>query len=296
MSNGDQINLILFHASAHKDPSRDSILGVGRRLQEDMIWLHEYCSDVVENASHGYRGSAHYSRAMRLLHCSSEDAESIWFWQCLETPPLRWHNVPSKPLIKDMLHRYVPADHGGRTPLQLVAVFLACTLALQHLSDVQHIEEITALTIATGAELHGGDHHHTPLLLFLSVLSGYRYLGDLVAATPRERQRGLVAWLRILQKAGVDLVAYGAEENRQFLMYRSLKNPEPPLHYWHNIQPLNFTDEVLHFNISYGPTPEDWTAKQDHMFDQYVGDFWRMPGLLDEAEVRPIPGAWIEQP
>jgi hypothetical protein len=102
-------------------------------------------------------------------------------------------------------------------------------------------------------------------------------------------------WLKILQRAGVDLVAYGTEEHRQFLTYRSLENPEPPLLYWCEIQPLDFSDEIFYIDITYGPTPEDWTVQLDRMFDQYVGDFWEMPGLFDEVEVRTVPGAWIDQ-
>ena len=220
---------------------------------------------------------------MRLLACSPEDADSVWFWQCVEIPIIGWDDVPSRETIKDVLHRYVPANHGDRTPLQLVAVRTAFELAI----NTQHAADLAAVFIAAGLKLHEGDNYHTPLLLFLSVFPRIGFVRT------RDIRRGLVAWLKILQTAGVDLALYGAQEHRQFLAYRSLESPVPPLLYWHELEPSSFSDEVFHFSISYGPTPEDWTVQLDHMFDQYVGDFWRMPGLLEE-HVRAVPGAWID--
>lgn len=99
----------------------------------------------------------------------------------------------------------------------------------------------------------------------------------------------------ILQRAGMDLIAYGAKESRRFSKYRSLKNPVPPLQYWHDLRPWRFNDEVLYFTLSYGPNLEDWTAQLD-MAEQYAGDFWQMPGLLDDSRIRAVPGGWVDDP
>jgi hypothetical protein len=63
--------------------------------------------------------------------------------------------------------------------------------------------------------------------------------------------------------------------------------------YWYDLGGLIFSLEVHHFSFSYGPMPEDWTIQLDDMSDQYVGDFWQMPGLLDES-VPTVPGVWVD--
>ena len=248
----------------------------------------------------GFEDYHYVGRAMRLLHCSPEDADSIWFWQFLDTSTTACNTVHSEETVKDMLNRYVPQHHGDKTPLQLAAVAIAYHLPTPHLSQnppdyIRCLEGIIAAIIAAGAGLHEGNHHHTPLLLFLATISGRDHWGVDLHSRPGDICRGLMAFLRILECAGVDLVAYGAEESRQFLMYRSLKNPVPPLLYWHNTSSPMFSNEVFYFSLSYGPTPEDWTVQLDHMVEQYVDEFWQMPGLLDETEVQVIPGAWIDE-
>lgn len=198
-----------------------------------------------------------------------------------------------------MLDRYIPEHHGGKTPLQLAAVAAACHLSRLHLSEellgnTRSLEVIVTAIIATGAGLHEGDNHHTPLLLFLNTIPGSPYLEIGHCLRPGVIQRALKVWLMILQSAGVDLVAYGAEESRQLLAYRRLNSPVSPLLYWYNMHRPWFGGEALQFTLSYGPTPEDWTVQLDRPVEQYVGDFWQMPGLLDE-HVRAVPGAWIDE-
>jgi hypothetical protein len=236
---------------------------------------------------------------MQLLRCSSEDADSVWFWQCLEQPINTWTVARSEEVIKDMLNRFRPEYHGSKTPLQLAAVCAATYLSWispsQKLPDMRCLEGIIAAIITTGAEVHGGNHHHTPLMLFLATVSERGSWSSEHHPRSREIQRKLVMWLKILQRAGVDLVAYGSEERRQFRIYCSLEVPVPPLLHWHNTIFSIFTKEVLHFNVSFGPEPEDWRVQLDHMIDQYVGDFWQMPGLLDGDKIRGMPGSWIEE-
>jgi hypothetical protein len=114
---------------------------------------------------------------MRLLLCSPEDADSIWFWQFIEFATTKLSSVPSEEYVKDMLNRYIPEHHGNKTILQLAAVATACHLP--HLPRRAHapdktscLEAITTAIIATGSGLHEGNHHHTPLLLFLAAVSG----------------------------------------------------------------------------------------------------------------------------
>lgn len=294
-----QGSLIAFYRNAYAETDREPLLGVGRRLREELIWLLDICGGSVGDASEDERSSFPFQRATRLLLCSPEDADSIWFWQFLELTTTGLNTVPSEDTVKDMLDRYIPEHHGGKNPLQLAAVAAACDLATLNLSEklldnTRYMEVIITAIIATGAGLHEGDNHHTPLLLFLNAIHKHHYWEINVHLRPRELQRALVVWLTILQNSGVDLVAYGAEESRQLLVYRQLNSPVPPLLYWHNIHGPSFGGEVLQFTLSYGPMPEDWTVQLDRLVEQYVGDFWQMPGLLDE-HVRAVPGAWIDE-
>jgi hypothetical protein len=286
--------LDVFHYNGHLNPRKEPLLGVGRRFREEMMWLR----DLADDADGDEWPSPLFPATMRLLLCPPEDADSIWFWQFIENAITGLSTVPEGYIVKDMLNRYMPEHHGDKTPLQLVAVATACQLRMLHLSQDQSsqtrcLEVIIAAIIATGAGLHESDHHHTPLLLFLSTIPGYRHWFNEPPTRPKDLRRGLIVWLKILQRVGVDLVAYGAQESRHFLAYGLLESPVPPLLHWHNMHPVVFSDEIFYFTFSYGPEPEDWTVELDHMADQYVGDFWQMPGLLDE-NVRAVPGAWTD--
>jgi hypothetical protein len=230
--------------------------------------------------------------------CSPEDADSIWFWQCLEQfdwALTNWRAKPSEEFMRDMLNRYMPECHGSKTPLQLAAVATAYHLANKKSDRIQYLEGIVAAIVATGVGLHEGDHYLTPLLLFLSTFSGSRYraIGGL---RPRDIQSGLRVWLKILHDTGTDLVSYGFEEAHRYLAYRALEDPTPPLEYWsganHWVFPVS--DDMFCFTFTYGPTLEDWTVELDRMVEQYVGNFWQMPGLLNEYGIRAMPGGWIE--
>lgn len=274
-------------------------MGVGRRFREELIWLRDLYDGIVENAFEDEYWSACNKKAMRLMLCPPEDADGIWFWQFLESSAPCLRTVPSEETIKDMLSRYIPEHHGEKTPLQLAAVATGHThseldLSQELLYDKSRcLEVIIAAIIASGAGLHEGDDYHTPLLLFLATIDERKLWDNDFRARSRKLKRGLIVWLKIMQNAGVDLVAYGAEESRRLLAYRSLECPNSPLLYWPYPHQW-FSNGLPHFTFSYGPTPEDWTVWQDHMVEEYVGDFWQMSGLLAE-DARPIPGAWIDQ-
>ena len=179
--------------------------------------------------------------------------------------------------------------------MQLAAVAIAYALAWKISDNIECLEGIVATMIANGVHLHEGDHHHTPLLQFLAAFPGYEHYIYGFSSRPRDIQRGLLEWLKILQRNGVDLLSYGAEESRRSLAYRALKDPVPLQAYWHSICRWGFSDDIFYVDFTYGPTPEDWTVQLDHPIDQYVGDFWQMPGLLDEVDHRAMPGGWIDE-
>jgi hypothetical protein len=262
-----------------------------------MIWLSGIYGDAID-APQNQGLDPHVLRALRILRCSPEDADSIWFWQSFENPITLWHTVRSSEAIKDMLNRYVPEQHGNKTPLQLAAVCTASHLSLHHpfqeLPDMRCVEGVIAAIIAAGADVHDGDHHHTPLILFLTAVSGNYGGYSNCHPRPRDIQHRLVIWLKIIERNGIDLVAYGAEESYQQSAYRSSKDPKPPLDYWRDRFGVPCNNDTFYFTFSCGPTPEDWRVQMDHMVEQYVGDLWQMPGLLDEDDIRAMPGGWIE--
>jgi hypothetical protein len=190
-----------------------------------------------------------------------------------------------------VLSQYVPEHHYGRTPLQFSATNLAYSLALEQTKMLQSWERMILCIIESGADLHEVVHSYTPLSLFLK-----NFLGngseEKTGLRPRDLQRMLKVWLNILQRADVDLVAYGTEESRRLRAPRFLEEPLPQLPHWYALY-WGSSDEVFYLTFSYGPTPQDWTVQLD-MAEQYAGDFWRMPGLLSETEVQVIPGSWID--
>ena len=259
-----------------------------------MIWLHDtfYDADDVNAEQLNLFLSP---QATRLRLCAPEEADSVWFWQHLETIGRSRRITPSEDLIIDMLNRYMPEHHGGNTPMQLAAVAIAIALAWKNSGNIEFLEGIVATMIANGVPLHEGDHHHTPLLQFLVAFLRSEHYSYGFASRPRDIQRGLLEWLKILQRNGVELLSYGAEESRLHVAYRALKDPIPLLTYWHDLDDVFFSKDVINFSFTYGPTPEDWTVQLDHAIEQYLGDFWQMPGLLDEDETRAMPGGWIDE-
>lgn len=169
------------------------------------------------------------------------------------------------------------------------------SLAPDRSKVLQSFETMIVCIIESGADLHEASHHNTPLIVLLAYSTHVRRIRSKESAKtrPRDLRSILQAWLKILRAAGVDLIAYGAQESRIFRIFRSLVDPRPQLQLWYDLDPWWFSNEVFHFTITYGPTPEDWTVQLD-MAEQYAGDFWRMPDLSDGSDLQAIPGSWID--
>jgi hypothetical protein len=294
-SDASQTSLVTFHVNAQLMSDREPFSHTGRCLREDLIWLRNLLVDTIDDVPESECWFPNHERIMRLIRCSPEDADSIWFWQYLEFPRSRWHTPFPDTRIKVMLDRYKPEHHGGKAPLHLALVSTAFHMVHEEPKGVRSLMGIVIAIMAAGTGLHAGEHHHTPLLLLFASIPASSHFDPHICLKPRNLRRVLVMWLKVLQKSGVDLVAYGAEESRQHLLYRSLKDTRPPLTYWCNMEPCVFSDEVFYFTFSYGPTPEDWRVELDPTIDQFVGEFWQMPGLLDDYEIRAMPGGWIDK-
>lgn len=262
-----------------------------------MMWLRDICDSDDDDESPGddYARSSH-TGAMQLLLCPPSHANSVWFWQILEIPPDTHFllDVVSQTPAEDMLDCFLPEHHGGKTPIQILAVNGAWHLARDVAEALSAIEKIIGCTIASGADIHDELHRHTPLLLFLETLIMCPSRAQPFVAKARDLRRWLLWWLKILQDAGLDLVVYGAEEVRRFRILRSTENSSPRFECWFNLIPSEYLGQVLHFTVGYGPTPEDWTVQVEFPVEQYVSDFWQIPSLQDDGKSLSIPGSWID--
>jgi hypothetical protein len=262
-----------------------------------MLWLSDFYSEIPDGAFGYSHLRSDYSRAIRLLSCSQDCANSISFWQCFEQPyGIERYGILSKRYCQDMLSQYVPEHHDGRTPLQLLVADLAFCLARELSKIFQNLEAMIVCIVESGADLHEAVHGYTPLAIFLrTILSNWRYRRDRSGEAdlrPKDLRRMLKVWLNILQCAGVDLIIYGAEEKRILEAHCFIENPPIPAAPcdWGSFV---FGDEVSNFTFSYGPLPDDWTVQFD-MVEEYASDFRRMIELSDETELRAVPGGWIE--
>jgi hypothetical protein len=293
--------LAIFHHQSIRNSSEVAIATFGCRLREDMMWLNYLCEDVIDDAPKESKRSPVSSKAIQLLSCSQERANSTGFWQFFEDPFLAKQfgiGTLSESCLRDMLSQYTSEHHHGRTALELAAVNLAINLASVQPGLLRSLELMIALIIEGGADLHVAVYVYTPLALFLKAIPVSLRSGGvgsgIIDLRPRSLRRALKVWLNILQRAGVNLNAYGAEESRKARARYFTEDPPPAAQSrdWHRNHWL-FGDEFYCFTFSYGQMPDDWTVELD-MAEECAGDFWRMPGLLDGSEVQAMPGSWID--
>jgi hypothetical protein len=212
---------------------------LGSHLREDMLWLNDVYEDAIDVAPEiGKQDLGNYSRVGRLLSCSQERANSIHFWQCFVGPDaMVKYGTISKRTCQDMLSQYVPEHRDGRTPLQLSAVSLAYALAREDPGRVRNMEMMIVCILESGADLHEAVESYTPLALFLETITRNRgWIDDGLKVAdylrPRDLRRMLKVWLKILQRAGVDLIAYGAEESRTLQAVFFIENRVTPTLLW----------------------------------------------------------------
>ena len=86
-------------------------------------------------------------------------------------------------------------------------------------------------------------------------------------------------WLKLLERSGIDLEAFGLEEAR---MWRDLISCESKLPYMYMKHLMGF---------SYGKDPQDWHMWMREPSDVFAGDFWAMI----ERRIEIMPGTWPEQ-
>jgi hypothetical protein len=295
-----QSALVFFYFASSLKRGRETFTTSGCSLREKMMWLNDLHEETIDDDPERLDIG---SMILQLLSCSKESANSFQFWQCFRYTFLMMRFIDvSQRHCQDMLNQYVPEHHDGRAPLQLSAVNLAYFLATRERHEtLRSLETMIVCIIESGADLHDATHYHTPLMVFLAYFTDVRRARSVeseerngVAETrPRDLRHAIKAWLSILQRAGVNLVTYGAQESRIFQAFRSMSNPLPPVQSWYASEWYKIGDEIHYFTFSYGPTPQDWAVQLD-MVEEYASDIWRMPYLLDESESPTVHGSWID--
>jgi hypothetical protein len=296
---GVQTTLTLFHQGSFHPHGREPITTRGCSLREDMLRLNDLFEGNIDDTLEGLKQRRCDSMAFRLLSCSEESANAIHFWQYFERPHLaNGFGIFSKRYCEDMLSQYVPEHHDDSTPLQLSAVKLAYGLDQCQTETCQSLETMIVCIVESGADLHAAIYGYTPLALLLNAIPealDFLSLSDVIGVVDlrsRNLRRVLKVWLNILQRAGVDLAAYGAEESRTAQAPYFTKDPLQPSQSRAGNRWVLY-DEFDCFTFTYGPTPDDWTVQFD-MVEEYAGDFWRMTELLDGPELQAVPGSWVD--
>lgn len=239
--------------------------------------------------------------AMLLALCPPETAPFLQFWQTV----YHWGWDPDCcPIVPrpftDLLAQYNATDMCGSTQLQLLARFYGTTLVAP--MDLDHhrakdaradIEELIVAAISTGLELHEGSTGTTPLQLVLRQCIHRWYFCDVQPSTKGLNQV-LLAWLKLLQRAGLDLHEYGKEEDRLCNVRRLAGDPMA-------FMPILASDaEAVHsafeLQFTYGPRPSDWAVWLSDFAEECSGDFWHMVGKqIEEASFDKyvLPGGWV---
>lgn len=180
-------------------------------------------------------------------------------------------------------------DHGA-TLLHRIAQGIASAHAVKRVNDMAEWRLLLAEAISASANLsqirRRFETAMSPLQRFLQVFVAiiyrkrwYKPLDDI-----------LWIWLSELKRAGVDLEAYGANQQALFkLGHVSLYLPVLP-----GLRPcLWMNDDMLHarvLGLEYGPEPEDWHIFITNPVDEYVGEFWE--SVQRSLEV--MPGTWVD--
>lgn len=272
------------------------------KIREGISYLDENFEDEERTPSSWMDGARH------LISCSPERAPSLLIWQRVlhwrpsnGQFPMRTSNFTGNSCL---LAQYEPDDLMGLTRLQLYAVYYGRYVGFTfgQRSDVhnERFEESLFAAIDLGFDIHKGPDGHTPLMQYLA--SFLEEIWRLQATfgvrirTSKGLKEALSRWLVLLQRAGMDLLAYGKEERRLFEVYQSLPDPVPLLQKWTDA----YWDEqsiIPPFSLTNGSTPSEWDIELLHLVEERAGGFWRMVEMQTEEAERhrhAVPGSWFD--
>jgi hypothetical protein len=246
--------------------------------------------------------------AMRLTLCSSDEEMFLRFWQTVREWGWSQLCCPTIPRpFAGLLAQYDRDDMEGKTLLQSLAEHYGTRLA-SSMNDryespdmIADLKELIGAAISAGFDVHQGDDGHTPLQLMLSC---FAINWDNVTMVPSTKiqAKALLTWLEVLQRADVDLSAYGQEEERIRRCYQPIWSWPSALDdiyraYNGQISPAEPTPESIRFQFTYGPTPADWNVTLLDFVEECSRDFWGMVEAQNEHALYQkyvLPGGWID--
>jgi hypothetical protein len=143
-----------------------------------------------------------------------------------------------------------------------------------------------------GLDIHEGFPDKTPFQTMLSSFVTLWFDGD--RPLNEGLEKALLKWLKILQRADIDLCGYGKAEER-------IRQEQRPIPHWSDSHDEGFglpvsAIETFKFQFTYGPMPADWSVTLLDFVEECSGDFWRLvDAQAEEAlfEKCVLPGGWV---
>jgi hypothetical protein len=270
----------------------------GNDVQQDLRFLHEQFDD---RQPVGPMDRYCDELALRLALGPPIEVAFSEFWHTiLYWGGLKNYDIPVPRPYTDLLTRYNSEDMHGYTQLQLLAKSLGSALAISMRADActptnsrVDIEELIVAAISMGLDIHEGFPEKTPFQTMLSSfvtlwLDGNRPLNEGL-------EKALLTWLKILQRAEIDLCRYGKAEER-------IRQEQRPIPHWSESHDEEFdlpvsAFETFRFQFTYGPTPADWNVTLHDFVEECSRDFWRLVEAQAEETLFQeyvLPGGWID--
>ena len=255
------------------------------------------------------REDSGYDKAVAsLLQTLPEEAISLRFWRSVYYCGLAaFLDTSVISSITALLSSYDPSHFDGKTQLQLLATAYGRVLAelLHHRQpqssdQKQGLELFIVEAIRLGLDVHEGFNHYTPLEVMLSSFSFFWDQGDMVPQCMLNK--ALNTWVRLVERAGVDICQYGESELCRFELHQFSQTPALMFVDWyHDVleDTSRWAGPGTNFPlaISCGTSSFDWRIALLGFSEECSQDFWRsveaQVGEVSYYEYVP-PGGWIE--
>ncbi|BCS21120.1 uncharacterized protein APUU_21552A [Aspergillus puulaauensis] len=179
----------------------------------------------------------------------------------------------------------------GETLLHRIAQGMAYSHAVKRIDDIAEWRLLLAEAVSASTNLSQLERWGKVALGSLYWFS-YRFVAELsinVIRWPKPLDDILWIWLSELKHAGVDLEAYGANQQALFkfgdiFLYLPVRTGRGTK--------LQRNDAMLGrvLGLEYGPEPEDWHIFITNPVDEFVGEFWE--SVQRSLEV--MPGTWVD--
>jgi hypothetical protein len=199
----------------------------GNDIQHDLRFLHEQFDDrqpVGPQDEHCNEEASRVALGPPIEVAFSEFWHTILYWSGLIK-----NDVPVPRPFTDLLTRYNSEHMHGYTQLQLLARYLGSALAISMRTACTptnsriDVEELIVAAISMGLDIHEGFPDKTPFQTMLSSFVTLWFDGD--RPLNEGLEKALLKWLKILQRADIDLCGYGKAEER-------IRQEQRPIPHW----------------------------------------------------------------